>query len=220
MRALRGTTGVVDAAVAVRGGRLVAYVVGAARTEHSLAHRTIIQALRRVLPDYMVPATVVTMEALPLNANGKVDAAALPDPVDATVPSVVTGGARSPLEAVVLDVWSDLLGAPDLGRDDDFFDVGGNSLLATQVAGRLTSTTGVEIGVRDVFDAATAADLARTIETRVARPVGSSELRASTTPLDAGPLSPAQRGCGSSISSIPRPTCTTWPSRCASRVTW
>ncbi|MBM4670395.1 AMP-binding protein [Rhodococcus hoagii] len=65
-----------DAAVAVRGGRLVAYVVGAARTEHSLAHRTIIQALRRVLPDYMVPATVVTMEALPLNANGKVDAAA------------------------------------------------------------------------------------------------------------------------------------------------
>ncbi len=85
VRALRGTTGVVDAAVAVRGGRLVAYVVGAARTEHSLAHRTIIQALRRVLPDYMVPATVVTMEALPLNANGKVDAAALPDPVDATV---------------------------------------------------------------------------------------------------------------------------------------
>ncbi|NKZ75223.1 hypothetical protein GS934_18270 [Rhodococcus hoagii] len=66
-------------------------------------------------------------------------------------------------------------------------------LLATQVAGRLTSTTGVEIGVRDVFDAATAADLARTIETRGARPVGSSELRASTTPLDAGPLSPAQR---------------------------
>ncbi|NKS03385.1 amino acid adenylation domain-containing protein [Rhodococcus hoagii] len=193
VRALRGTTGVVDAAVAVRGGRLVAYVVGAARTEHSLAHRTIIQALRRVLPDYMVPAIVMTMEALPLSANGKVDAAALPDPVDATVPSVVTGGARSPLEAVVLDVWSDLLGAPDLGRDDDFFDVGGNSLLATQVAGRLTSTTGVEIGVRDVFDAATAADLARAIETRVARPVGSSELRASTTPLDAGPLSPAQR---------------------------
>ncbi|NKR85662.1 hypothetical protein GS497_26045, partial [Rhodococcus hoagii] len=111
-------------------------------------------------------------------------------------------------------------GAPDLGRDCDFFDVGGNSLLATQVAGRLTSTTGVEIGVRDVFDAATAADLARTIETRWhglwAAPNCARAQRRSTPVRSLRPSA----GCGSSISLIPRPTCTTWPSRCASRVTW
>ncbi|NKR85707.1 hypothetical protein GS497_26490, partial [Rhodococcus hoagii] len=117
--------------------------------------------------------------------------------------------------------WSDLLGAPDLGRDDDFFDVGGNSLLATQVAGRLTSTTGVEIGVRDVFDARhrrgpgdgrSRPGCTACGQLRTAREHNAARRRSA--------LSGPAPAVGSSISLIPRPTCTTWPSRCASRVTW
>ncbi|MFM1726530.1 amino acid adenylation domain-containing protein [Rhodococcus sp. PAM 2766] len=194
VRALRSDAGVVDAAVAVRGGRLVAYVVpGAAPTDRRPVTRTIVRSLRRVLPDYMIPAAVVVMDALPLTANGKVDAASLPGPEDTPTVPFVTAGAHTPFEAVVLDVWSGLLGVAAPGRDDDFFDIGGNSLLATQVAGRLTSTTGVEIGVRDVFEAATAADLARTLEDRVGRPRRRPELLTSTTSIDSGQLSPGQR---------------------------
>ncbi|MFC9517869.1 amino acid adenylation domain-containing protein [Nocardiaceae bacterium NPDC056970] len=192
--ALRGVPGIVDAAVAVRGGLLVGYVVpGPERSELDASTSTIIRAVRRVLPDYMVPAAVVTVDALPLNVNGKVDPARLPDPHVASAPSPAVSGARSPFEAVVLDIWSELLGGGAPGRDDDFFDIGGNSLLATQVAGRLTATTGVEIGVRDVFDAATAADLATAIEERVGRPRRLLELQPTTAPFDSGPLSPGQR---------------------------
>lgn len=193
VRALRGVAGVVDATVAIHGGRLVGYVVpDRDATDHeTVAATAVVRGLRRVLPDYMVPAAVVAVDALPLTVNGKVDATRLPAPEALSASSAVSG-ARSPFEAVVLDVWSDLLGGAP-GRGDDFFEIGGNSLLATQVAGRLSATTGVEIGVRDVFDAACAAELAEMVEERAGRPRRHPELVPAVPALDSGPLSPAQR---------------------------
>ncbi|NKR85671.1 hypothetical protein GS497_26095, partial [Rhodococcus hoagii] len=106
---------------------------------------------------------------------------------------------------------------PISAATDDFFDVGGNSLLATQVAGRLTSTTGVEIGVRDVFDGRHRRGPGEDDRDRVARPGAAPNCaRAQRRSTPVRSLRPSA-GCGSSISLIPRPTCTTWTSRCAYR---
>ncbi|GAA1548385.1 hypothetical protein GCM10009827_080840 [Dactylosporangium maewongense] len=153
---LREQPGVRDAAVVVREDhpgdqRLVAYVVGAAPDR---------AALKRLLPDAMVPAAFVELDALPLSANGKLDRRALPAPVRAA------GGGTAPAtptEQVVADVWSAVLNVPAVGADDDFFDLGGHSLLATQVVARLRRT-GAAVGVIDLFQNPTVRELAALID--------------------------------------------------------
>ncbi|HWM02242.1 MAG TPA: amino acid adenylation domain-containing protein, partial [Actinophytocola sp.] len=128
---LREQPGVTAAAVVVRDQRLVAYVVGEVDGDPR-------EALRRVLPEYMVPAAFVTLDALPLSPNGKLDRAALPAPtVTATgaAPETVT-------QQVVAAVWQDVLGVENVGQDDDFFDLGGHSLLAITVLARLRDAHG------------------------------------------------------------------------------
>jgi acyl-coenzyme A synthetase/AMP-(fatty) acid ligase len=157
-----GAPGVARAAVDVRGGRLVAYVVGATDTGTVLAH------VGARLPNYMVPAAVVTVDEIPLTPNGKLDRNALPDPVH----SAGGRGPRNAQEAALCSAFADLLGVPEVGIDDDFFALGGHSLLVIRLVNRIRAVLGAEIGVRAVFEAPTVAELARRLVPQTkARPV-------------------------------------------------
>ena len=168
------------------GDRLVAYVVPAnAATPVDAAGLK--AALAAVLPSYMMPNAFVTLTALPRNANGKLDRAALPDPEFETR---AFRAPATPVEEIVAGVFGDVLGADRIGRDDDFFAMGGNSLLATQVAARVGDALDTKVLVRSIFETPTVAGLAAEVETHA----GSGRRQ----PLLAGlrpqqvPLSPAQ----------------------------
>ncbi|MFK0191471.1 amino acid adenylation domain-containing protein [Kitasatospora sp. NPDC090308] len=187
--ALLARPGVRDARVLVRedvpgNPRLVAYVVPepGARVEGPALAR----ALGRVLPAYTVPGAFVLLDALPLNANGKVDRRALPAP-----PTAVAEGPapRTAYEEVLAGLFADVLGLPSVGVDDDFFALGGHSLLATRLAARVRAATGAELELREVFAHPTVAELAAVLgPAGAARPA----LVAAERP-DPLPLSFAQR---------------------------
>ncbi|MFG3003155.1 amino acid adenylation domain-containing protein, partial [Streptomyces calvus] len=149
--------GVSRAAVVVREDRpgdkrLVAYVVGAASAAELRDH------LARSLPEYMVPSAFVPLDALPLTPNGKLDRNALPAPEPEA--GAVGRGPRSPREEILCDLVAEVLGLTHVGIDDSFFDLGGHSLLAMRLAGRIRSTLGVELSVRQLFASPTVAQLA------------------------------------------------------------
>ncbi|MCX4863850.1 non-ribosomal peptide synthase/polyketide synthase [Streptomyces sp. NBC_00825] len=115
-------------------------------------------ALAGVLPEYMVPATLTVLDALPLNANGKLDRRALPAPDLSAVGERYTAP-RTPQEELVAEVFGKVLGLDRVGALDDFFQLGGDSILSIQVVSRLRRA-GAEISVRQLFDHPTAAALA------------------------------------------------------------
>ncbi|SCF49123.1 amino acid adenylation domain-containing protein [Micromonospora matsumotoense] len=176
--AVAGHPGVAGAAVVVRDGRLVAYVVG--------VDDGVREFVAARLPDYMVPTAVVVLPALPVTANGKLDRAALP------APEFSTGRGRAPAnprEELLSAAFAEILGLDDVGVDDDFFALGGHSLLAVRLISRVRTLLGVEVPLRALFDAATPAGLA-------ARLTGADQARAPLTVTErAGrvPLSYAQR---------------------------
>jgi amino acid adenylation domain-containing protein len=150
---------VAQAAVVVREDvpgdrRLVAYIVADGETPPSALREYTAQRL----PHYMVPAAVITLETLPLTANGKLDRAALPAP-DGAAP----GSGRPPSgrrEEALCRAFAELLGLPGVGADDDFFELGGHSLLAVRLAGEVRAELGAELPVRAVFTTPTPAGLA------------------------------------------------------------
>ncbi len=158
---MHGIDGVRDALVVVRPGpagekSLVAYAVTRADEQW------IRQELSLLLPDAMVPAVVVTLDAFPLTRNGKVDRAALPEPDFARL-----AGGRLPstgTEFLLADVFSDVLGVPAVGVDENFFALGGHSLLATKVLGRVRTLFDRHLPVRTIFDAPTVAALAAVVD--------------------------------------------------------
>jgi acyl carrier protein len=118
-------------------------------------------ALHRKLPEYMIPSAFVVLDALPLMANGKVDRRALPPPDLAALASEHAFVApRTPVEAALAQIWTDLLGRRQIGVHDDFFALGGHSLLATQVVSRVREALGVELPLRRLFEAPTVAAMA------------------------------------------------------------
>jgi len=148
--------------VVARGAGLVAYVVAAAGAEPREA--TLRAGLAKTLPDYMIPARIVTIAALPLTSNGKVDVAALPDP-DEVEPAKPTGREpATPSEERLLEIVRGVVGRCDIGVDDDFFLVGGHSLLATQVVVRAREAFGVELTLFHLFEGRTVGRLAAIIE--------------------------------------------------------
>jgi amino acid adenylation domain-containing protein len=138
--------------------RLVAYVdVGSRDTEISeLRH-----FLKQKLPEFMIPSALVCLDALPLMANGKVDRKALPVP-DQT--SNTRGenyvGPRGPVEEAIARIWSEALKVKQVGVHDNFFEIGGHSLLIIQVHRRLCATLGREVSVVDLFRHPTISSLA------------------------------------------------------------
>jgi amino acid adenylation domain-containing protein len=168
--ALARQPGVREAVVLVREDapgdrRLVAYVVAEAAPGPSPAQ--VCEALRRSLPEPMVPSAIVTLESLPLTANGKVDRRALSRIAPMAVRETASYTApQGPGEEMLAAIWAEVLG-PDrverVGAHDDFFTLGGHSLLATQVISRVREAFGVELPVRALFEAPTVAALAARI---------------------------------------------------------
>ncbi|MGV9328273.1 phosphopantetheine-binding protein, partial [Streptosporangium sandarakinum] len=116
------------------------------------------------LPAYMVPAAFVVMDALPLNHSGKVDRRALPAPVWQESAAVAFVPPRTDAEHLVADVWTDVLGNARVGVHDDFFALGGNSLLAIRVAARIRAAVDLEIPINVIFANPTVEKLADAVE--------------------------------------------------------
>ncbi|WP_238815711.1 non-ribosomal peptide synthetase [Nocardia brasiliensis] len=155
------------------GDRLVAYLV-AAGGDVDVAQ--VKSALSTELPSYMVPSAFVVLDALPLNVNGKLDRKALPEP---EFEARVFRAPSTPIEEIVASVFAEVLGVERVGADDDFFGLGGNSLLATQVAARIGAALDARVPVRLLFEASTVAGLAA----KLAQHAGSGGRKA----LAAGP---------------------------------
>ncbi|MGV9372155.1 amino acid adenylation domain-containing protein [Micromonospora tulbaghiae] len=185
--ALREQPGVTEATVIVREDspgdkRLTAYLVGAAE------HAALKAALKDTLPEYMVPAAFVTLDALPLTPNGKLDRKALPAPVVTREASVALVEPRDDTERALAAIWSEVLGVDTLGIDDDFFDLGGHSMLATQVVAKIRKAElgGRAVGVMDLFQQRTIRDLAAFISGDAAQEGPRRLLYELTKPIPAG----------------------------------
>jgi acyl-coenzyme A synthetase/AMP-(fatty) acid ligase/acyl carrier protein len=143
--------------------RLVAYVVPVADEPVDLGHLRAYAAT--VLPEYMVPAACVVLDGLPLNANGKVDRRALPAPeFDVAVGYVAP---RSEAERVLADIWAAVLGAERVGVEDDFFELGGDSLRSMQLTSRMKAAFDVSLTLRDVLTVRTVSALAELVEEKI-----------------------------------------------------
>jgi amino acid adenylation domain-containing protein len=164
--ALLAHPAVTDAVVVARGEaadrRLIAYLVTAAGAAPSASElRTF---LRARLPDYLIPSAYPRLDAIPLNPNGKVDRAALPDP-DTSRPEL-SGRYEPPrdsVETALAGIWATLLRLEHVGIRDDFFDLGGHSLLATQLMSRVRNAFGVELDLAALFEGPTIAALAERV---------------------------------------------------------
>ncbi|WP_063789068.1 amino acid adenylation domain-containing protein [Streptomyces sp. NRRL F-5755] len=190
--ALSGHPEIGQAVVAVREARpgeplLAGYLVpaeGAAVPEPGALRAYLAERV----PEYMVPAAFVTLDALPLTPNGKVDRKVLPDP---ELRSRATGRAvRSPQEDLLCQVFAEVLGLPRFGPEEDFFTHGGHSLLAARVVSRIRTVLGAEVPVRALFEAPTPAGLAERLP-RAGAGATRPALRPGDRPEDV-PLSYAQ----------------------------
>jgi amino acid adenylation domain-containing protein/FkbH-like protein len=169
---LKKQSGVADAVVLAREDRpnikrLVAYV---ASSNGSVNTEKLREGLKTALPAYMVPTAFVLLERLPLTPNGKVDRKALPAPPenrsglseDFVPPS-------SPIEQQLTTIWREVLHMNEIGVRDNFFDLGGNSLLAVQIISRIRESFDVELPISALFDAPTMSLLAQQIGARPRR---------------------------------------------------
>ncbi|WP_261854730.1 non-ribosomal peptide synthetase [Vibrio spartinae] len=164
--------------------RLVAYFttqdqhVTAAELKSRLAER---------LPDYMVPKAYVALDRMPLNANGKVDRKALPEPDESAFVRQEFTAPEGVVESILADIWSALLGVEQVGRDDNFFELGGQSLLAVQMIERLRQQ-GYQMVIRDLFARPTLAALAETLVAHTTNPP--NEIPPNLIPVDCQHITP------------------------------
>ena len=145
-----------------REKRLVAYVITA--SEEPLKHSELRSHLKKTLPDYMVPTVFIFLESLPLTVNGKLDLKMLPapDPVQ-TISEDTYVAPRTETERILADIWSRVLGLTKVGIHDDFFEIGGHSLVATQIISQVRDQLQIELPLRALFEAPTVAGLAERI---------------------------------------------------------
>jgi len=179
-----------DAQVKVRGFRIELGEIEARLAEHAAVHEVVVVArdgevgdprlvayytgdetgaaalrahLAERLPEYMIPAAFVRMDALPVNPNGKLDRKALPAPEFAADADRYVAP-RTPVEEVLAGIWAEVLGVERLGVHDEFFELGGHSLLATRVVSGVRELFGVELPLRALFEGPTVAEMAGRVE--------------------------------------------------------
>src|ERR1041385_8870320 len=135
-----------------------------------LKSRELREFLSSRLPDYMVPSNYVAVKAFPLTPNGKPDRKALPKPDTEPTPQEIQNTLSNPTEAKIAEVMCGVLGIKHIGLREDFFELGGNSLLATQLVARLREALRCELALRLAFEFPTVESLARAIsDTQEAR---------------------------------------------------
>ncbi|MEQ8464529.1 non-ribosomal peptide synthase/polyketide synthase [Coleofasciculus sp. E1-EBD-02] len=144
--------------------RLVAYVVG--QTETPLTSNEFRQFLKAKLPDYMIPSAFVLLENIPLTPNGKVDRRALKAPDVSSLQDQYVAP-RTPTEATLTQIWSQVLKVEPVGINDNFFDLGGHSLLATQIISRIQEALSISLPLRSLFESPTIAQLSEEIITQL-----------------------------------------------------
>jgi amino acid adenylation domain-containing protein len=166
--------------------RLAAYVVGVADAAEAPLAAGLRAFLKERLPEHMIPSAFVPLASLPLNANGKLDRAALPAPGGERPETVSLETPQSPLEARLAAIWAELLEVDRVGVNDDFFTLGGYSLLAVRLLHRVREELGVELPLGRLFDDPTVAGLAAALD-RLAPPADAEPSEPSL------PLSFAQR---------------------------
>ncbi|MBJ2213213.1 non-ribosomal peptide synthetase [Pseudomonas carnis] len=153
---LLAQVGIAQAVVLVRDAQLIGYYT--ADTE--LDEQRVKTALAAELPEYMVPALLMRLDAMPLSPSGKLDRRALPEPVWQTREHVEP---HTPLQLQIAAIWREVLGLPRIGLRDDFFALGGHSLLATQIISRTRQACDVELPLRTLFEASELGDFAQQV---------------------------------------------------------
>jgi amino acid adenylation domain-containing protein len=145
------------------GKRLVAYVVG--RSKSVPKNEELKSYLKTRLPDYMVPSVWVMLEEMPLMPNGKVDRRVLRVPEESEMERIVKyEPPQTPTEQMVAEIWSDLLALDTIGNQDNFFSLGGHSMLAAQMIARVRKALQIELSLVSLFEAPTVADFAAKID--------------------------------------------------------
>jgi amino acid adenylation domain-containing protein len=175
---LRQSPGIADCVVVARSApsddglpgelRLAAYVVWRTGYETAHAERPTVEKLtewlRERVPDYMVPSSIMVLDALPLSANGKVDKHALPE-ADIGGGTEAYVAPRTDTETALAAIWQDVLKKERVGVTDDFLALGGHSLLAIRVLGKISKQFAVRLPLRSLFDSPTVEKLAAVLET-------------------------------------------------------
>nr|WP_279607542.1 non-ribosomal peptide synthetase [Burkholderia gladioli] len=147
--------------------RLLAYVSLQDAAPCAELVRDLREHLAARLPEYMVPAAFVVLDALPLTPNGKVDRRALPEPDDEAFAQAQYEAPQGDTEQTIAALWAELLGVERVGRHDNFFALGGHSLLATRMLARLRESFGHDVSIRTLFEAPTVSQLAPRVHTAV-----------------------------------------------------
>ena len=162
---------------------LVAYLV--ATSTANLCIDDLRDHLKNQLPDYMIPSAFVCLDQLPLMANGKIDRKALPRPSDERLVTAQTYIApRTPIEELLCQIWQDVLSVDKVGVNDNFFDLGGHSLLGTMVMSRVASLFGIDFPLLFLFELPTIANLAQSIENHLIDQFHPDELSEAIAELD------------------------------------
>ncbi|MFD1939366.1 amino acid adenylation domain-containing protein [Nonomuraea mangrovi] len=151
---------VADAAVAVHGEQLVGYLVGDSHA--ALSDADLRQSLKRRLPDHMIPRHWIRLDGLPTTSSGKLDRGALPQPDLGTAREPAPPATQA--ELLVADVWQAVLRLDTVNTDDDFFALGGHSVAATLVTGRLMEALALQVPVRLLFEHPTLGGFASAVE--------------------------------------------------------
>ncbi|WP_028346872.1 non-ribosomal peptide synthetase [Bradyrhizobium murdochi] len=159
--------GVRAAAVVTRESRTGRQLIAYASGEPTLDGGGLRDAVSAILPDYMVPSTIVVLEQLPLTSNGKIDRRALPPPHEDGQARRFYEAPEDEIEIALAKIWAELLGVEQIGRNDHFFELGGHSLLAVRVLSRVSQEIGVSIPVSDLFVHPDLASFARVVSIRL-----------------------------------------------------
>ncbi|MGW5288169.1 amino acid adenylation domain-containing protein, partial [Rhodococcus pyridinivorans] len=161
------------------GDQLVGYLVAA--PGHDVDVTAVLEHARGELPSYMVPAALVVLEDLPLNTSGKLDRKALPVPVFSSRREFREP--RTAVERLIADTFAEILSVGEVGLDDDFFELGGNSLVATQVVAQIGAGLGTQVPVRMLFEASSVLGLAARVSDTDAAPALVAGPRPEVVPL-------------------------------------